>query len=251
MSGLSFDRLTVRYQGVTAVNDVCLEVPRGRIVGLVGESGSGKSTLGRAAVGLAPVRAGRVLLDGEDITRAKRARRRRLGGRIHLVFQNPHSALDPRMTVGETVSEALLAHRGLRRSERRSEVARLLELLELDPALASVLPGALSGGQRQRVALARALAVEPEVLIADEITSALDASVQSSILNLIRELRDKLDLTILFIGHNLAAVRYVADVIAVLRQGELVEVAPTDRLFAEPRHPYTRALLDSVPRIGR
>ncbi|ANN16089.1 ABC transporter ATP-binding protein [Amycolatopsis orientalis] len=251
MSGLSFDRLTVRYPGVTAVDDVSLEVPHGRIVGLVGESGSGKSTLGRAAVGLAPVRAGRVLLDGEDITQAKGARRRRLGGRIHLVFQNPHSALDPRMTVGETVSEALTVHRGLRRSERRSEVARLLDLLELDPTLASVLPGALSGGQRQRVALARALAVEPEVLIADEITSALDASVQSAILNLIRELRDKLELTILFIGHNLAAVRYVADVIAVLRQGELVEVAPTDRLFAEPRHPYTRALLDSVPRIGR
>ncbi|MFC3456296.1 ABC transporter ATP-binding protein [Amycolatopsis speibonae] len=251
MSGLSFDGLTVRYRGLTAVNDVSLDIPHGRIVGLVGESGSGKSTLGRAAVGLSPVRAGRVLLGGEDITHAKGARRRRLGSRIHLVFQNPHSALDPRMTVGETISEALTAHRRLRRSERRSEIDRLLDLLALDPALASALPGALSGGQRQRVALARALAVEPEVLIADEITSALDASVQSAMLTLVRDLRDKLDLTILFIGHNLGAVRYVADVIAVLRQGELVEVAPTDKLFADPRHPYTRGLLDSVPRIGR
>lgn len=255
MNGLRFDGITVRYgvgrRALTAVDGASLTVPHGAVVGLVGESGSGKSTLGRAVVGLSPVCSGRILLGDEDITPARGARRRQLGSRVQIVFQDPHTALDPRMTVGETIREALSAHRKVSRADRIAETAQLLELVTLDPTLEAVLPSRLSGGQRQRVGLARALAVEPDVLIADEITSALDASVQSAILNLVRELRARLDLTILFIGHNLGAVRYVADIIAVMHLGKIVEVAPTDELFGDPQHPYTRSLLDSVPQINR
>jgi len=239
MSELIFEDVTVRYGKLTAVDAVSLRVPAGQVVGLVGESGSGKSTLARAAVGLVPPTTGRILLDGEPIHAHGRHRP------LQMVFQDPYSSLDPRMTVGETITEAIPP--GMSRAQRRTEVARLLELVHLDPGRATAYPGQLSGGQRQRVALARAIAGRPRVIIADEITSALDVSIQGAILNLVRELQRELGLSILFISHNLAVVRYVADEVAIMLRGRLVEQGPAARVLTEPRHEYTRALLDAVP----
>jgi peptide/nickel transport system ATP-binding protein len=239
MSELRFEDVTVRYGRTTAVDGVSLTVPAGEVVGLVGESGSGKSTLARAAVGLAPLAAGAITLGGVPVPARGRIRP------LQMVFQDPYSSLDPRMSIGESIAEAMPP--GSSRAERRSEVARLLELVHLDPAGARTLPARLSGGQRQRVALARALAGRPQVVIADEITSALDVSIQGAVLNLVRELQRELGLTILFISHNLAVVRYVATHVAVMREGRIVEQGPTTRVLADPGHDYTRALLAAVP----
>ena len=232
MSELRFDNVTVRYGSTTAVDDVSLTVPSGQVLGLVGESGSGKSTLARAAVGLAPVESGQILLDGKPVP--TRGRRRPL----QMVFQDPYSSLDPRMSIGESVAEAIPP--GMSRAERRAEVDRLLELVHLDPDRVAMRPAALSGGQRQRVALARALAGQPQVIVADEITSALDVSIQGAVLNLVRDLQRELGLTILFISHNLAVVRYVASHVAVMHNGRIVEQGPTAQVLAEPEHDYTR-----------
>jgi peptide/nickel transport system ATP-binding protein len=237
MKELRFDGVSVRFGSrrhrVTAVDDVDLTVPAGSVVGLVGESGSGKSTLARAAVGLVPLSGGKVTLDGAPVpTRGRRP--------LQMVFQDPYSSLDPRMTIGATVAEAVP-----RGTDRGAEVRRLLELVDL-PDRADRYPAELSGGQRQRVAIARALAGRPEVLIADEITSALDVSIQGAVLNLIRDLQRTLDLTILFISHDLAVVRYVSDTIAVMYRGRIVEHGPADTVLAEPQDPYTRELLAST-----
>ncbi|OLF19323.1 ABC transporter ATP-binding protein [Actinophytocola xanthii] len=224
---------------MTAVDGVSLEVPEGQVVGLVGESGSGKSTLAKAAVGLAPLTAGRISLGGAPVPTRGRHRP------LQMVFQDPYSSLDPRMTIGESVAEAMPPGRS--RAQRRAEVERLLDLVHIDPAAASALPSRLSGGQRQRVALARALGANPRVIIADEITSALDVSIQGAVLNLVRELQRELGLSILFISHNLAVVRYVASHVAVMRQGRVVEHGPTARVLTEPSHDYTRELLAAVP----
>ncbi|MFB9689225.1 ABC transporter ATP-binding protein [Amycolatopsis plumensis] len=236
MSALRFEGVSVRYGKLTAVDGVSLTVPSGQVVGLVGESGSGKSTLARAAAGLAPVSAGRVLLDGVDVRRLPRRRP------LQMVFQDPYSSLDPRMAIGESIAEAMP-----RRAGRRAEVARLLELVNLDPDRADLLPGQLSGGQRQRVALARALAGQPKVLVADEITSALDVSVQGAVLNLVRDVQRRLALSMLFISHNLAVVRYVSDVVAVMYLGRIVEAGPAEQVLTDPKHPYTRDLLAAAP----
>ena len=237
MKELRFDGVSVRFGSrrhrVTAVDAVDLTVPAGSVVGLVGESGSGKSTLARAAVGLVPLSGGKVTLDGAPVpTRGRRP--------LQMVFQDPYSSLDPRMTIGATVAEAVP-----RGTDRGAEVRRLLELVDL-PDRADRYPAELSGGQRQRVAIARALAGRPEVLIADEITSALDVSIQGAVLNLIRDLQRTLDLTILFISHDLAVVRYVSDTIAVMYRGRIVEHGPADTVLAEPQDPYTRELLAST-----
>jgi len=243
MSTLEFDHVTVRYGASTVLDEVSLTVPDGGIVGLVGESGSGKSTLAKAAVGLAPVHGGRILLDGEPI---------RLRGRhrpVQMVFQDPFSSLDPRMTIGESIAEALYRPESgrLSRAGRRAEIARLLELVHLDPGRSGHLPGELSGGQRQRVALARALAGRPRLVIADEITSALDVSVQGAVLNLVREMQRELGLSMLFISHNLAVVRYVASQVAVMEGGRIVEHGPTAEVLGRPEHDYTRQLLAAIP----
>ncbi|MFI9551048.1 ABC transporter ATP-binding protein [Nonomuraea endophytica] len=239
MSDLLFDDVTVHFGAARAVHGVTLAVPSGTTVGLVGESGSGKSTLARAAVGLSPITSGRVLLDGADVTAARRRP-------LQMVFQDPYSALNPRMTVGESIAEPMPrgAYRGA--ASKRAAVADLLARVSLDPDRAAMLPGQLSGGQRQRVALARALAGRPKVVIADEITSALDVSVQGAILNTIRDLREELKLTMLFISHNLAVVRYVSDHIAVMYQGAIVESGPTGQIITAPAHPYTQDLLDAA-----
>lgn len=246
--------LTVHYgtgaRAVTAVDAVSLLVPSGGVVGLVGGSGSGKSTVARAVVGLAPVAGGAVLLDDVDLTRVPhhgRGQGPALRKKIQLVFQDPYSALNPRRTVGSAVAEALDGAK----KDHRDRVRHLLELVQLSPDLADVLPGRLSGGQRQRIVLARALAVRPRVLIADEVTSALDVSVQGAVLNLLRTLQRELGFGMLFISHNLAVVRYVSDVIAVMRQGRVVELGDTEQVTTAPRHDYTRQLLAATPTLTR
>jgi len=239
MSELRFDDVTVRYGRTTAVDGVSLVVPEGQVVGLVGESGSGKSTLARAAVGLAPMSSGSITLGGQPVPMRGRHRP------LQMVFQDPYSSLDPRMTVGESVAEAMPP--GASRGGRRDEVRRLLDLVHLDPAVARAHPARLSGGQRQRVALARALAGRPRVVLADEITSALDVSIQGAVLNLVRELQRELGLSILFISHNLAVVRYVASHVAVMHTGRIVEQGPASEVLAHPAHDYTRELLAAVP----
>jgi peptide/nickel transport system ATP-binding protein len=240
---LRFEDVSVRFgsrrHGHTAVDGVSLTVPAGTTVGLVGESGSGKSTLARAAVGLAPLAAGRVLLDGAPVpTRGRRP--------LQMVFQDPYSSLNPRMSVGDTIAEAVP-----RGTDRRAEVTRLLELVDLAPERADRYPAELSGGQRQRVAIARALAGRPAVVIADEITSALDVSIQGTVLNLVRDLQERLRLSMLFISHNLAVVRYVSDVIAVMHHGRIVEHGPADEVLTNPQDPYTQELLTAQPTEGR
>jgi peptide/nickel transport system ATP-binding protein len=248
MSELRFDNITVRYgtgrTSLLAVADTTLVVPSGKVVGLVGESGSGKSTLGRAAVGLAPLAEGSITLDGQQLRRGATERGRRP---VQMVFQDPYSSLDPRMTIGDSIAEPIPRSTIRRATARHAEVARLLELVDLDPDRATAYPAQLSGGQRQRVALARALAAQPEVIIADEITSALDVSIQGTVLNLVRDLQRELHLSMLFISHNLAVVRYVSDIIAVMYLGRIVEHGPANDILTNPRHPYTRDLLTAIP----
>ena len=246
MSELRFEDVTVRYGRHTAVDAVSLTVPPGTVVGLVGESGSGKSTLARSAVGLVEPSSGRTTLAGAPLPR--RGRRP-----VQMVFQDPYSSLDPRMSVGDSIAEAMPRDGVTRaREARREEVRRLLDLVHLGSVDPGERPGRLSGGQRQRVALARALAGRPDVVIADEITSALDVSIQGAVLNLVRELQQELGLSILFISHNLAVVRYVASRVAVMRSGRIVEEGTTTQVLEQPEHPYTRELLDAVPgRIHR
>jgi peptide/nickel transport system ATP-binding protein len=243
MTGLAIADVSVRYGSRLVVEEVDLAVPAGSAVGLVGESGSGKSTLARAICGLVPIAAGQVLLDGRPFIRGRGA------SPIQMIFQNPSASLNPRLSVGAAIGEALDPHVS-GRSAREAAIASHLELVGLSPSLANRLPGTLSGGQKQRVAIARAVAARPQVLVADEITSALDLSVQAAILNLIADLRTRLRLTTLFISHNLAAVRYLCETAAVMRGGRIVEAGPSDALIRNPRHPYTRALVDAVPAIA-
>ena len=255
MTALEARGVTVRFghglQRLTAVDRVDLAVPERTTVGLVGESGSGKSTLARALVGLVPLASGDVLLDDERVRVARNGRLADRRRRVQVIFQDPFSSLSPRMTVGAMLSEALSVRGGYGRTARAAAVREYLDLVHLDADLAGQFPSRLSGGQRQRVAIARALARGPEVLIADEITSSLDVSVQSAVLNLMRDLQQQLGHSMVFVSHNLATVRYVSDVLAVMYLGRIVEVGPTDAVVSDPQHPYTRTLLDAVPRLGQ
>ena len=229
-----------------AVDGVDLEIARGEALGLVGESGCGKSTLGRCIVGLYTPTAGEVRYAGEPLTaRRTRAQRRRM----QIVFQDPYSSLNPRMTVRQVLSELLRVHKMVPKAGVDARCRELIELVGLPPRALDSHPRNFSGGQRQRVSIARALALEPELLVADEPVSALDVSVQATVLNLLEELRAKLGLTILFIAHNMAVVRHVCDRVAVMYLGRIVETAPTEELFSNPRHPYTQGLLKAVPRL--
>jgi len=251
MSHLEFTGVSVRYGHFTAVHDTSLVVREGTTHGLVGESGSGKSTMARVAVGLEKAHTGTIRLDGVDIT--DRSRAAKLGRRrVQMIFQDPMAALDPRMPIGASIAEGLLATgRRHNRIDREQRVRELLDLVHIDPARASENPSRFSGGQRQRITIARALAAEPAVLVADEITSALDVSVQGVVLNLLRELQAELHLTMFFISHNLAVVRYVSDEVSVMRGGRIVEHGPTDTVLTDPTDPYTRELLRSIPVMGQ
>jgi len=235
-------------QHVRAVDGVSLTVRRGETLGLVGESGCGKSTLGNALLRLVRPTGGRVVFDGVDVTAADRRALRALRRRMAMVFQDPHASLDPRRSVGDAVAEPLEIH-GLHGdgAGRRRRVGELLELVGLDSGRADRYPHEFSGGQRQRVGIARALAAEPAFLVCDEPVASLDVSVQAQILGLLRQLQRELDLTCLFIAHDLAAVRHVSDRIAVMYLGRVIEVGGAEELTEAPAHPYTRALLSAVP----
>ena len=235
---------------VTAVEEVSFRLRRGETLGLVGESGCGKSTTARLLLGLESPDRGRVLFDGMALSEMGREQRRAFRRRAQIVFQDPFGSLNPRFTVGASIREVLAVHGIARGREARDRAGELLERVGLEAADAGRYPHEFSGGQRQRIGIARALAVEPDLLVADEPVSALDVSVQAQILNLLADLREELGLTMLFIAHDLAVVRHVADRVAVMYLGRIVESGPADELYREPLHPYTRALLAAVPRPG-
>ena len=241
------DRLLGRHPGrpLKAVDDVSFAIRAGRTFALVGESGCGKSTLARTAVGLYPPTSGSIHYGGTDV-RALPGR-----GHVQMVFQDPFSSLDPRWRAGEIISEPIRALKLMPKPAASRRVDELLSLVGLSPADRNKYPHQFSGGQRQRISIARALAGEPKFLVCDEPTSALDVSVQAQILNLFTDLQQRLGLTYLFISHNLAVVRHVADEVGVMYLGRLVEVAPAKTLFSHPRHPYTRMLLESVPDLDK
>ncbi|MCM3657788.1 ATP-binding cassette domain-containing protein [Agromyces mediolanus] len=232
---------------VRSVDGVDLVIGRGEIVGLVGESGSGKSTIGKMAVALISPSSGSVELDGVDLAALPKRRVRAMRKRFNIVFQDPGSSINPRTTVGDAISEPLRIHRIVPRRRIDERVAELLEQVGLRPDTAARYPHELSGGQRQRVSLARALAAGPELLVADEPTSALDVSVQASVLNLVADLQQNLGFACLFISHDLSAIEYLADRIAVMYLGRIVEVADRRDLFERPMHPYTDVLLQAAP----
>lgn len=243
---LEVSGLAVDYGRRRVVQDIGLLIGPGQTVCLVGESGSGKTTVARAIVGLAKATAGTIRLDGCDVTAARARRQRSFRRQVQMVFQDPGSSLNPRMTVAQTLLEATT---GGRRggAAARAEVDRLLDIVGLDPALAVRRPSGFSGGQRQRIAIARALAVRPRLIIADEVTSALDVSVQGAVLNLLRDIQRSTGIAMLFITHNLAVARYVGTWTAVMRAGRIVETGDAD-LYEHPQHPYTRDLLAAVQR---
>lgn len=235
---------------ITAVDGVSFSIGSGQTFGLVGESGAGKSTVGRMVAGLTEPTAGRIALFGQDVAGARLRSQNPARRKLQFIFQDPFSSLNPRMRIGESVAEPLRPA-GVSRSERQERVRELLRQVGLPADCGFRYPHEFSGGQRQRIAIARALTTDPGLIVCDEPVSALDVSIQAQILNLLRDLQEKLGIAYLFVSHDLAVVRYISDVIGVMYAGRLVETAPRSRFYAGPRHPYSRLLLDSVPQFRK
>jgi peptide/nickel transport system ATP-binding protein len=235
-------------RSVRAVDDVTFEIAKGEVLGLVGESGSGKSTIGRSVVRLIEPTAGEIRFAGTDLVRLRARALRPFRRRLQVIFQDPYASLNPRRRVADTIGEALATHGLHTGNARATRIAELLSLVGLAPEHAQRFPHEFSGGQRQRIGIARALAVEPEFIVADEPVSALDVSIQAQVLNLLSDLRERFNLTMLLISHDLDVVEYLCDRIVVLYLGKVMEMAPAQALYRSPQHPYTQALLAASPR---
>ena len=232
---------------VRAVDGVSFDIYRGETLGLVGESGSGKSTAGRVILRLDEVTEGSVTFDDQNLGELKNEEVRALRPRMQMVFQNPHASLNPRMTVGSIIGEPLVEHRQSKGEERHDRIEELLSLVGLEPKHANRYPHEFSGGQRQRIGIARAIALNPDFIVCDEPIAALDVSIQAQVVNLLLDLQNALGLTYLFISHDLSMVRHIADRVAVMYLGKIMELADVDDLYNQPKHPYTQALLSAVP----
>ncbi|HRL12095.1 MAG TPA: ATP-binding cassette domain-containing protein [Aggregatilineales bacterium] len=244
MSGIIIKR---QVAAVKAVDDVTFDIWKGETLGLVGESGSGKSTTGRTILQLYRPTAGSVMVEGKELTSMKGEELRHMRQRMQMIFQDPYASLNPRMTVGNIVSEPLRIHKIMKGAEMREYIENLLEKVGLNPFYINRYPHEFSGGQRQRIGIARALALNPSFIVADEPISALDVSIQAQVVNLMKGLQEELELTYLFIAHDLSMIRYLCDRVAVMYKGKIVELAPTDELYDHPLHPYTKVLLSAVP----
>ncbi|MFS4460084.1 ABC transporter ATP-binding protein [Bdellovibrio sp. HCB2-146] len=244
--------LLLRQVGsVKAVDDVSLIVKKGETLGLVGESGCGKSTLGRTLIRLYEPTAGELKFHGQDFLKSSGDTLRKQRKNIQMIFQDPYASLDPRMTVGQIIRQPMDIHNVGTNEERNKRVLELIELVGLRKGHVNRYPHEFSGGQRQRICIARAIALNPELIICDEPVSALDVSIQAQILNLLKELQEKLGLTYIFISHDLSVIEHICNRIAVMYLGKIVEIADRDELFSNPQHPYTQALIGAIPRVGQ
>jgi peptide/nickel transport system ATP-binding protein len=241
--------VNIREEIVHAVDDVNLDIRQGEVVGLAGESGCGKSTLGRMVAGILPLSKGSIFYEGQDVAQLSAEEHKRYMLNIQMIFQDPFASLNPRKRIRDIIVDAPLVHGIAKRTEADAYLDKVMLRCGLDPAFKRRYPHQFSGGQRQRIGIARALAVNPEFIVCDEAVAALDVSIQAQILNLFMKLREELNLTYLFISHDLGVVEHISDRILIMYLGRVVEMAPTEELFATPNHPYTRALLREVPRL--
>lgn len=240
-----------KIQTVHAVNNVSLDIQKGEILAIAGESGCGKSTLAKAIMKLVQSDSGEILLNGENVLNLKHNKDlKKFYQKVQMIFQNPYSSLNPKMKIGEILKEPLIINTNLKKEEITKIVEEKIKKVGLDKSALNLYPHEFSGGQRQRIAIARSLILNPEFIIADEPVSALDVSIQAQIINLLKQLKDDFNLTFLFISHDLSVIKYLSDRIAIMYLGEVVEIGKTEEIFKNPKHPYTKALLSSVPELN-